>query len=132
MTALIDRYTLGVVSRQVTDIVAAYLVFLIAYGGEISGAGDVVALAQVILAIKLHIFAIPLAWTPVFGQVPLWGWYVAVVLWLMRFVARSGYTTEEIVQQFEEHLESGTPSPSPQAEPVPDGGETPSEVNDAG
>lgn len=101
MAPLIDRFTVATLSRQISDIVAAYLVILIAYGGQIQGPADVVALAQVILAIKLHIFALPLAWTPVFGRVPLWGWYIVAVLWLWRFIINSGYTTSEVVAQLE-------------------------------
>lgn len=123
MTALIDRFTVRTLTRQFTDFVVAYLVVLIAYGGEISGPTDVVATAQVILAIKLHIFSLPLAWTPVFGQIPLWGWYVVVVMWLVRFAARSGYTTEEIVAKLEDAYYALPETTEPDREPaVTDGG----------
>jgi hypothetical protein len=123
MTALIDRYLVGTISRQVTDVVVAYLVVLIAYGGQISGPTDVVALAQVILAVKLHVFALPLAWTDVFGTVPLWAWYVILVLWIVRFLARAGYSTEAIVAQLELAYNERSETPDrDQATTVTDGG----------
>jgi hypothetical protein len=106
MTALIDRFTVGTFSRHITDIIAAYLVATIAFGGSINGAAEWVAVAQVVLAIKLHVFAIPLAFTPAFGLIPPWGWYVVVVMWLANAVHRSGYTTAEMVEQFEDAYRS--------------------------
>lgn len=101
MTALFDRFTVSMISRTVTEIIAAYLTAYIAFGGRLNGPEEWVAVAQIILAIKLHVFAIPLAFTPALGSVSLWAWYVISVMWLSKAVHYSGYTVGEMVRELE-------------------------------
>lgn len=126
MSALIDRYTLGTLTRQITDFVAAYLIALIAAGGLLGGPSGAVAVAKIILAIKLSVFALPLAHTAVFSGIPPWAWYVIVCLWIVRFAFRAGYTTEDFVTAAEQayYRHRGTTDAAPETAPVAtDGGE---------
>lgn len=115
MTALIDRYTLRVISRNIGEVVVAYIAALIANGGDLAGGAGIVAVAQILLAIKLNVFAVPLAWTPVFAGVEPWVWYVIVVMWLFRIVQLSGYTTGEIAAQIERAYYALSVTPTPTA-----------------
>lgn len=112
MTALLDRFTVTTISRTVREIVVAYLAAYIAFGGAITGPSEWVVVAQIILAIKLHVFALPLAFTPVLDPVPLWAWYVISVMWLSKAVHLSGYTTGEIVAEIESAYASARSSAS--------------------
>lgn len=101
MTALFDRFTVTTIRRSVTDIIVAYLAAFIAFGGQITGPSEWVVVSQIILAIKLHVFALPLAFTPVLSPIPPWVWYVISVMWLAKAVHYSGYTVGEMVEQLE-------------------------------
>lgn len=101
MTALLDRFTVTKLSRHITEIVVAYLTAFIAFGGGITGPAEWVVVAQIILAIKLHVFALPLAFTPVLAPVPPWAWYVVVVMWLSKAVQHSGYTVSDMAEELE-------------------------------
>lgn len=118
MTALLDRFTVSKLSRHITEIVVAYLVTFIAFGGNITGPAEWIVLAQVILAIKLYVFALPLAFTPVLEPIPAWAWYVIVVLWLSKTLQHSGYTVADAVQQLEAAYEAPTAESRREQPPV--------------
>lgn len=122
MTALIERPMIRPISRNIGEIVVAYLVAAIIHGGVLEGAAGLVAVAQILLAIKLNVFALPLVTTPVFGTIPLWGWYVVVTMWLFRFVQLTGYTPADIRAQLERAYYAMSESPAPDSEVVADGG----------
>ena len=93
---LVSDTRLPVLAKQaVSELVVAYLVAILASGG------DLLMLARLLLAIKLNVFAVPLSWTPVFGALPLWGWYVVAVLWIQQWLFLSNYSAGDAIAQME-------------------------------
>lgn len=93
---IVNGRIVSAIQRNVTDVVLAYLIAFISTGG------DLMATAQIILAIKLNVFAIPLSYTPVMGRVELWVWYVIAVVWLCQIFHRSGYSAQDIASAIDE------------------------------
>lgn len=94
----LDR-VISTLSRNITDITVAYLLAIIASGG------DLFTLAKIILAIKLNVFAIPLAHTPALS-LPMWTYYVISVMWLAQIAHHTDYTMGDIIGELEaEYLE---------------------------
>lgn len=91
---MLDR-VISTMTRHITDIVVAYLLALIASGG------DTLTLAKIILAIKLNIFALPLAHTPALS-LPLWVYYVISVMWIAQLAYHTNYSMAEISQELED------------------------------
>lgn len=85
---------LGFISRQLSEFVLAYLMAII------WGKTTAFSVAQIILAIKLNVFALPLMNTPVL-DLPLWITYVVVVLWILKLVQLTPYSVGEIIEQVE-------------------------------
>jgi hypothetical protein len=54
----------------------------------------------VVLAIKLNVFVLPLARIPVL-DLPLWTWYVVVVLWLRQWLYYSQYSVGDVIAELE-------------------------------
>lgn len=97
-----------------SEVVVAYLVGFVATGG------DAMALAKIILAIKLNIFALPLSYTPALA-LPLWTWYIISVLWIRQWLYYSEYGAEDVIAQLESLVDS---TPTTTKQPVAtDGGE---------
>lgn len=69
-----------VVKLGVMEVVVSYLLALIQGGGSI----NVFDLAQILLAVKLNVFAAPLMLTPALGQ-EYWVAYVIVVMWVYQW-----------------------------------------------
>ncbi|UPW01639.1 hypothetical protein M0R88_05935 [Halorussus gelatinilyticus] len=83
------------VSRNITDIIVAYLLALIASGG------DTFTLAKIILAIKLNVFALPLAHTPALS-LPAWVYYVISVMWIAQLAHHTNHSMGDIIAELEE------------------------------
>jgi hypothetical protein len=77
-----------------SEVVAAYLVSIIAPGGPL-------LLPKLVLAVKLNVFALPLAPTPVL-RIPLWCWYVVAVLWMRQWLYYSEYSVADVLAELEE------------------------------
>lgn len=90
----IDRF-LCALKRTISEAVIAYLLAFIATGG------DTLLIAKVVLAIKLNVFALPLASTPALTM-PLWVWYVISVIWLQQWLNFSPYSLRDAAVQVEE------------------------------
>jgi|GEM_PF-2543994 len=110
LTKLIDT-----AKFTISEIVVAYLVGVIATGG------NPLTLAKIILAIKLNVFALPLAHTPALSM-PLWCWYIVVVLWIRQWLYYSEYDVADVVSQLEDDVAMLTSSPS-ETVTATDGGE---------
>lgn len=109
----LDRF-LTRLARTVSEIVLAWLLSILASGGE------PLVLARIVLAIKLNVFAIPLSWTPALS-LPLWVWYVVSVIWIRQWVRISPYSPADVIAEIEEHRWRETRTQRPQ-QAVTDGG----------
>jgi hypothetical protein len=88
-----DIYTS--VRRHATDLVVAYLAWYIAYLPS-----DTLELAQIVLAVKLNVFALPLIGTQAL-DIPIWVLYVISVLWIRQALYYSSYSTSDISRQID-------------------------------
>ena len=73
-----------VVKLTITEVVVAYLTAIINGGGSVNW----FELAQIILAIKLNVFSVPLMLSPAL-RLPLWVTYVVVVVWIYQWFLHS-------------------------------------------
>lgn len=84
---------LDMVKFTASELVLAYVVAIIAPGGTLE-------FVRLVLAIKLNVFALPLARTPVL-DLPLWTWYVVAVLWIRQWLYYSEYTVGDVIAELE-------------------------------
>ncbi|MXV61301.1 hypothetical protein GS429_04320 [Natronorubrum sp. JWXQ-INN-674] len=79
-------------------------------------AGGLWELPAVLLAIKLNVFAIPLALAGVFGF-PLWTWYVISLMWASQLLYYTGTDIPETIDRLRE-WERPTVPIGPEAQPI--------------
>ncbi|WP_440769922.1 hypothetical protein [Natronorubrum sp. DTA28] len=87
-------------SRHSADVVIGVLLATVA--------GGLWELPAILLAIKLNVFAIPLALAGVFGF-PLWTWYVISLMWSSQLLYYAGTDIPETIEQVQEWLPSSFP-----------------------
>lgn len=92
------KWLVRTATHLLTNIVVAYLLVLVQTAGQM----DLLLLAKTILAIKLNIFALPLANTPVLDLAG-WMWYVVVVMWISQWMHLSSHSISDSIEQVDDY-----------------------------
>jgi len=77
------------IKLNVTVAVTGYILTLL-HGHSLAG------LAEMLLLVKLNVFALPLAVGTSLFQYPLWVWYVVVLLWVLQVLHYAGVRVRDV------------------------------------